>query len=485
MDAIVIACASRNHINYLNNESAAGKGTKEQKEKLRYDLKAKLCFKKFNDDTKQHYKWVFFKPWESFTQEVKDVLESMVVSFKQNLRVINKTTNSYQRWEKNASGEMVKTFDKQTKGESWAIRKSMHKDTVAGLVKLKFKKTVSFSVALDNWQMIVNKTLRDDIGKLVKEGLDKKKLQKHFKEQNNSWQGLDISKVEIYYYDVDSIGRPNNVASRVAIDESFTSDRIKSITDTGIQKIMLKHLEKYNELKNGKITEHPEIAFSPDGIDEMNKNLQQLNEGKLHQPIYKVRTYEPLGNKFPVGEMGNKKTKYVEAAKGTNLFFAVYADENGKRNYDTIPLNIVIERQKQGLSPVPEVNGNGSKLLFYLSPNDLVYVPSKEEQAEKQNLITSLSKEQVKRLYKIVSFTGNRLYAVPHTVAKSIVDKAEFTQLNKLEFSLDQQSIKDCCIKLSFDRLGNLKTKLSLFDEPGENFGSIPQPTEPDKPVIF
>ena len=30
------------------------------------------------------------------------------------------------------------------------------------------------------------------------------------------------------------------------------------------------------------------------------------------------------GNKFTVGQIGNKCSKFVEAAKGTNLFFAVY-----------------------------------------------------------------------------------------------------------------------------------------------------------------
>lgn len=82
--------------------------------------------------------------------------------------------------------------------------------------------------------------------------------------------------------------------------------------------------------------------------------------------------------------------------------------------------------------------------------------------------MAKLDKEQVKRIYKIVSFTGNRLYAVLHTVAKPIADKAEFTQLNKLEFSLDQESIKDHCIKVVFNRLGRLKNEVSLFDAPGK-----------------
>lgn len=65
------------------------------------------------------------------------------------------------------------------------------------------------------------------------------------------------------------------------------------------------------------------MLFLPDGIDEMNRNIIQLNNGKYHQPIIKIRWYEQA-DKFAVGQTGNKSSKFVEAAKGTNLFFAVY-----------------------------------------------------------------------------------------------------------------------------------------------------------------
>ncbi len=51
-----------------------------------------------------------------------------------------------------------------------------------------------------------------------------------------------------------------------------------------------------------------------------------------------------------MGTNGNKSAKYVEAAKGTNLFFAIYETDAGKRTYETIPLNVVIEREKNGLA---------------------------------------------------------------------------------------------------------------------------------------
>jgi len=68
----------------------------------------------------------------------------------------------------------------------------------------------------------------------------------------------------------------------------------------------------------------------------------------------------------------------------------------------------------------------------------------------------NLDKEQTENIYKVVSFTGNRLYAIPNKVATSIVDKTEFSLLNKVEFNLDKKSIKEHCIKINLDRLGNI-----------------------------
>lgn len=453
LDAIVIACLTRNHVNYLNNESALGKASKEEKDKKRYDLKQQLCSKQFNDEAKKNYKWTFKKPWETFTQDVKEILYGTIVSFKQNHRVINKTVNHYLAPKKDGNGKVIRELVRQSKGENWAIRKSLHKDTVSGLVQLKFRKAVSFSTALDNWKMIVDKQLKKKINEMIRLDYDKKKLVKHFKDQNYKWQNKDISKVEIYYWGIADDGMPENAASRVVVNEKFNSEMIKCITDTGIQKIMLNHLAKYNESKNDKVIERPELAFSPDGLDELNKNIIELNGGKPHKPIYKVRTYEPKGNKFSVGSTGNKKHKYVEAAKGTNLFFTIHKDEDGKRYYDTIPLNIVIERLKQGLLPVPDVNVLGHKLLVYLSPNDLVYVSNEEE----KNDSIAFDKLDREKIYKFVSCTGNEGHFVPHYYSKEVL-KNEMGTNNKSQNTLDGIQIKAYCIKLKVDRLGNIRS---------------------------
>lgn len=441
LDAIVVACSSRNHVNYLNNESAIGKG----KEGKRYDLKQTLCSKKYNNGSGENYKWIFNKPWDSFTQDVREALLNTVVSFKQNLRVLNKKKNYYQAWRSNGDGKMEKQIVPQLKGENWAIRKPLHKDTVSGIVRLKVKKVVSLSLALNDYKMIVDKGLRKQIEGLIGQGKDKKEILQFFKGKE------DVSKVEIYLWNNE------NAAARVSVNEYFNSVNIESITDTGIRRIMLSHLKEFNEIKEGKTIEHPELAFSSDGLDILNANITQLNGGKLRKPIYKVRTFEPKGNKFVVGEKGNKGKKYVEAAKGTNLFFAIYVDESGKRSYETIPLNIVIERKKQGLQPVPERNDNGLRLLFHLSPNDLVYVPSEEEmESEAMVGINRFGNKDINRIYKVVSFTTSQIFFIRNNIASPIWNKVEFSANNKLERSIEGIMIKDVCVKLKVDRLGNL-----------------------------
>lgn len=468
LDALVIACASRNHVNYLNNLSALDKTkTKQARQTSREDLRAVLCVKKYQEGSDKNYKWQFKKPWENFTVDARESLEKIIVSFKQNLRVINKTTNKHKKWIDQDGKKALSTYT-QTKGESWAIRKPMHKDTVSGLIRLRKKKEVSLNVALDSIPDIVDRDVRKHVQSLQISGYDKVKLTKHFKGTNNQWGGRDISRVEIYYWETEL------VASRVNLDDSFDRKRIEtSVADSGIQKILIRHLEKYVGQKDDKGRElAPELlAFSPEGIEEMNKNILELNDDKFHQPIFKVRTYEPLGNKFAVGQTGNKKVKYVEAAKGTNLFFAIYHDDKGKRNYETIPLNVVIERQKQGLSSVPEVNEKGDRLLFHLSPNDLVYVQAQDEREYSLPIdFKNLNKDQLYNIYKVVSFTGGRLYCIPNRVSTTISDKVEFTQLNKLEFSLYKQSIKEFCVKINADRLGNVKPiRIMRSFTPGEN----------------
>lgn len=386
MDAIIIACATREHINYINNQHALEKGKdKKEKQEERDTLRERLCIKKYNNKSKGNYNWVFKKPWDTFTQEVRAALEGIVVSFKQNLRVINKATNYYERWVEE-NGKYIKKMAKQ-EGTNWAIRKPLHEETISGKIYL-----------------------------------DREKITKN-----------DIL-----------------TATRKTVDSSFDEKRIKKITDTGIQKILLNYLEYKGS---------PKIAFSPEGLEELNKNLSIYNDGKPHKPIYKVRIYEKGSGRFALGEKGRKYKKYVQGAP--NLYFGVYQGKD-KRSFATIPLNEVIERQKQGLSSVPEYNEKGDPLLFSLSPNDLVYIPIEGEIIEDIDF-RNLSNEQKERIYKAASFTRNECFFIKSSIASLIKNYDAKTKIgelgsqNKLEVTICKGiRIKEVCIKLKVDRLGNI-----------------------------
>lgn len=476
MDAIVIACTTRNHVNLLNNEAA-----KPQNKENRYQLSHKLhrYEKVMINGEERSVPKEFIKPWETFTQDAHAVLNNIIVSFKQNLRVINKTVNYYQHFE---NGKKV--FKKQEKGDSWAIRKSMHKDTIFGEVNLRFKKTVSLNDALKNPKSIVEKELKKKVIELLADGKNAKAIKKYFEENKEIWTEVNSSKIEVYYFSQEIKNKHGEVkehyfATRKSLDTSFDEKKIKSsITDTGIQKILLAHLTAKNN--------DPQLAFSPDGIDEMNRNIQKLNNGKNHQPISKVRVYEKA-DKFAIGVKGNKSKKFVEAAKGTNLFFAIYESisinpNNGEqrktRSYATIPLNMVIDCQKEfgknwkdkldSLLKEKEIVADNAHLLFMLSPNDLVYLPTEEQ------IKNGIEVFDRTRIYKFVDPNSNKGNFVPYAVSNVIFSinfkdqkdrklsysiQDEFgvgSQGSKNPRAITGEMIKETCIPLKVDRLGNI-----------------------------
>lgn len=441
MDAIVIACVSRNIVNYLNNSSAC-KGAKIS----RYDLQHILCDKVKTDDN-GNYSWFIRKPWETFTQDVYVALENIVVSFKQNVRVINRTSNKYQHY--NEYGKKVVVH--QAKGDAWAIRKSMHKDTVYGEINLRIKKELPLKEAIKDVGSIVERSLKAKLKELLELHYDIKAINKYFDDNKDVWCDINLKRIPVYCYSKDLGER--FFATRKPLDTSFTKKKIENeISDTAIQKILLRHLAA-----NGN---NPEWAFSPDGIERLNNNIIELNDGKFHQPVLKVRLYE-RAERFAVGQKGNKKSKFVEAAKGSNLFFAVYetldtdkktGETIRKRTYSSIPLNVAIDRQKKGLLSAPE-DINGNVPAFVLSPNSLIYLLTNEELQTGE----VRGKLDISRIYKVVSFTGNRLFVIPYSVASTIKDKCEYSIINKIELTDDKVSIKEYCVPLNVDRLGNVK----------------------------
>ncbi|WP_461637755.1 type II CRISPR RNA-guided endonuclease Cas9 [Labilibaculum euxinus] len=465
LDALIIACVTKDHTNYLGSLNA---------EKKNYKLRDNLLIKSKEGDYTKH----FSHPWLGFTNDAKEGLEKILISFKQNTRVINKTNNKYLSY-KDEKGNMrlgkdgkpKKELTKQVKGDNWAIRKALHKDTVSGTVTIKRKKTgtANLNAYIEQWQLIVDKQVRRKVRNLNDLfNKDTNAIKKHLKLHPINIDGNDVVKIEVY----ETVEATATRGISTALTEKFTRKQLEAVSDSGIQLIFENHIKAYTE-ENGK--ERFDLAFNTEGLEDLNKNIVNLNRGKFHQPIYKVRLYE-VGNRFAVGETGNKKDKFVEAAKGTNLFFAIYWDEEKqKRVYDTVPLNEVITHQKQTAhikakdnTPIA-VKAEKGQFLFTLSPNDLVYVPT-EEEMEDTSLVdfNHLSKEQLERVYKMVSTTQNKLQCQPIYYASSIIEKENgsgnktervlkyFNSNDVLDQGGEPLMIKERCWKLKLDRLGNV-----------------------------
>lgn len=431
MDALVIACADRNIVNLLSNINAHDGQT-------RNDLKAKLT----------GARGMFNKPWPTFTHDAEQALADIIVSFRNKVRVLTRATNKYEHYD----AEGKKGVVAQEGAHQVAVRKPMHKESIFAHVNLRRIKAVSLDTALNDVRCIVNRKLRNRIIDLFSQGLAKKEIKKLLLDEGHAKQ------VDIYYFTDDN---EPMCAIRKPLDETFDEKRIRSISDTGIQQILLRYLAYHGNM--------PAMAFSPEGIEDLNTRIKEFNDGKPHQPIRKVRVTEPIGEKFAIGYTGSKNQKFAEAQSGTNLYFAIYEAMDGQRTYATIPLNVVVERLKQSLSPAPEFDKDGNALKFTLSPNDLVYVPDQDEMLTVFVEASELNKD---RIYRFVSATKERAYFAPHRIATPLIAISKGVDfgsasnvvheisignsLGKIEREPDCPTIKSICWKLEVDRLGNI-----------------------------
>lgn len=462
LDAIVIASCTREHQNYLNSLNS---------ERENHGLKERLLIKNKQGDFTKHFQL----PWKTYHVEVKNCLETTVVSFKQNLRVINKTNNKTWQWCEE-DGKLKKKLVKQEKGDNWAIRKALHKETVSGSVEIKREKKglSNLTSYLQTPELIVDTKIRKKV-KSLRSLFDNdiKQIRKYLKDNPITIEGKEVGKIKVYEW------TKNATATRTSLTEKFTRKQLDAVTDSGIRTILDNHVKNYFE--NGK--ERFDLAFNSDGIEELNKNIKLLNNGKDHQPIYKVRLYEE-GSKFEISDdkTSQKNKKYVEAAKGTNLFFAIYwNEEKQKRVYETVPLHEVIAHQKQTASLPKEektpiaVKPELGEFLFVLSPNDLVYVPTDEEM-ENPNMVNfdKLSIEEVSNIYLFIDGSGTTANFIPVYSASTIFNLNSTEQKkrgvnfiiqneygvgspqSKNQKSINGLMIKERCWKLKVDRLGNI-----------------------------
>ncbi len=425
LDALVIACTMREHVRYLNTLNAA-----DEKSKYQYLVK-----RRYSD---------FILPWETFTREAKAKLHEVIVSYKNKNRVITKGINRHTKWVQQKDGSWKKELTRQMKGKLIAIRRSMFKEPL-GKITLREYKTVTVKQAVDLQlaalrsndksiaPQIADKLLRQQVVEIIRNSdFDKKEVEKFLsKHPLSDDSGNIISKIQITHFN-------DYAAKRVKLDESFTHEKIDKIPHAAhswLARLLHDHLTSFNN--------KPEEAFKGEGLDILNK--------AAGPPINKVTVYEDIGKKIPF------KGKLVEADKGSNLFFVIYESLSDRSRIinesSSVPLLEAIERFTNQLPIADEKPGYKT---IVLSPNELVYVPEEGENIKAIDWGGEIRKIH-DRIYKVVSFSKAQCFFIPHFVSKPLDENGkELGSNNKSERAWNGEMIKNVCVKIKVDRLGNI-----------------------------
>jgi CRISPR-associated endonuclease Csn1 len=249
--------------------------------------------------------------------------------------------------------------------------------------------------------------------------------------------------------------------------EHFDSQKQELIKQAGIEVSDTKKMSDFNFLFLSHILEYnnnPKEAFSSEGIEYLNK------KAKENPTIGKeIKSVTRLDGEVDKEDMFNGG--FYETDKGAMAYFVMYENEITKERsgFQSIPTHKAIEKIIKN-EPIAEDKEGYKKII--LQPGDLVYVPIKEEYEKiKDNHLLSeiidlnCKKNLENRTYKVVSFSKKDLLCIKSSISDCIIPY-DRKQKSKGEIGWDNKSpttlqndiiIKEVCIKLKVDRLGNVQ----------------------------
>ncbi len=503
LDALIVACTQQSHIQRLNNLNkelqdwlvrnkekvmAGFEGTDEELMEAFVNLAAEKRamileeIKGFRN---------FEHPWKTFSVDAQKKLEETIVSHKPKEKLL------IQKAEKRKDAG---------KRDVLRIRGKLHDATLYGLSGKQESYRIDFKKLLQKSTSALKRTIENIVDDRIKETI-KKHLEyyKGNKAEAFSAEGIGelnkARKVPIYgfkiYYKDQSVKLNLKQLGNKKATSDFFEDAINRMIDADLKSKIISHVDKMGGIKE---------AFSETGIKEFNKQLEEDfkadNPGKTFKKLTAVKL-TPGNDKNGEEDMDlsllalERKSSYNEkllVATGSNYAFAVL-EKDSNRHFDEISFfdaaKLVNEAFKKGTMHIDRImtdffekKNPGSKLLFLLKQTDMVYQPAKDE-----TVIADLNnpdyekfwkdkKKRSQNVYTVVKFSGNRIYFLKHDIAKVLINKLEFGSQNCYE-KVNGISIKEHCIKLKTDRLGNIspirQEKKYTPDEASSSIVSEPQ----------
>jgi CRISPR-associated endonuclease Csn1 len=271
--------------------------------------------------------------------------------------------------------------------------------------------------------------------------------------------------------------------SKLSEKKIATEKVIEKIVDDYLKMIIRSHLKEYENKK--------EEAFSAEGILNLNKKLASKkgknNRPAPHTPISSIKVFyrDPGKQKKKKGqeepEEALQKLDRVKAYNkslfvktGDNYLFAILNKE-GKRVYDLVTFFDAANLLKNEFNKIDDKDNfnkelvfkqyfeqkNNAKLIFTLKQGDAVYVPLKDEEIiiNPDSLLYANywgnTEARGENIHYVTKYSGRQIYFIKHNFAIPILKGKEFGSQNAYE-KIGDHSIKDVCIKLNIDRLGNI-----------------------------
>ncbi len=445
LDALIIALCTEEHVKYINNINSGInpnkknskrkiKQIKKQREKLRQTIKYSVS----KEERSNEKNWIYLPPGSYHNSEIKGygkesvvetnfeykgkkdlykkivlkALKETVTTFKREKAPIRKTPNSYYSFYDeygklriDKHGNPIKTKTKQidknskkyksTNKRNIAIRKEMHDEQPYGQIKLDFE-ILEISKNLKKRHLIFDEEIRTRIEDIIVNSDNnlveaQKELSKNPITDNYGNEithiAYELNKKKFYY------------KIRKALSSISNEKHIRKIADKNLQEELKNHVKKYDG--------DYEQAFSTLGIKQFNENRKVA--------VQKVTFFESSEKRYILGKtlLKKKNKKFVE---GRNNYFVINRIEN---KYYTISLKEVIDSYNEGININEEIK-NETKDKFYLSPGELVYIPSNEQLSNINDL--SIDMLDYNRIYKFVNSTGTTANFIPANIANVIFD---------------------------------------------------------------
>lgn len=470
IDALVIACTEPAHVKRLNDLNKELQQWLDEHKKEFLPLfegsPSELLDEILNlDESKRE---IIFKqiekfkaidiPWSGFSENAEHEIQKIIVSQKPKDKLLIQP-------DKNGKIQIK-------------IRGQLHEPMPFGLTNFKEAKRYPLSdfakekfATEKNIEKVTDEKLRSELRSYF---IDKhKKIKKDaFSTEGimefNSDRKVPVYNVRIYQKNQD---KKINI-SKLGQKSSDATALIELIIDNDLKQRIKQHLKKYDgdKLK----------AFSREGINKFNETEKRVIKSLK---LLNTETDENEESSLTLQRLDRRKAfnKSLYVNTGDNYLFAIL-DKDGSRIFDLITFFDAANLLKEEFNRVSDKKKfnkelvfknyfeekNKASFLFALKQGDPVYMPSDDEEVITDHngpLFENFWSDKAarsKNIYYVTKYSGNEIYFINNRIAEPIVKGKEFGSQNAYQ-NIDGLSIKQHCIKLNIDRLGNVQPAIKFM----------------------